>query len=67
MVKEDEACAASSVSVVQPVHLADALVKCVASLDQLLSHLAKVPADIGLLNDALISARAALATFEVGK
>lgn len=34
-----------------------ALAKCVASLDQLLPHLAKVPADIGLLNDALMAAR----------
>lgn len=41
--------------------LLEALTKCVASLDQLLPYLAKVPADIGLLNDALISARAALA------
>ena len=40
--------------------LVEALTKCVASLDQLLPYLAKVPADIGLLNDALISARAAL-------
>lgn len=35
----------------------DALRKCVASLDQLLPHLSKVPADIGLLNDALVTAR----------
>jgi|GEM_PF-3229704 len=40
--------------------LLEALTKCVASLDQLLPYLAKVPADTGLLNDALISARAAL-------
>lgn len=31
--------------------------KCVASLDQLLPYLAKVPADVGLLNDALVAAR----------
>ena len=34
-----------------------ALIKCVASLDQLLPYLAKVPADVGLLNDALMAAR----------
>jgi len=34
-----------------------ALAKCVASLDQLLPYLAKVPADVGLLNDALVAAR----------
>lgn len=34
-----------------------ALAKCVASLDQLLPYLAKVPADVGLLNDALTAAR----------
>lgn len=34
-----------------------ALAKCVASLDQLLPYLAKVPADVGLLNDALMAAR----------
>ncbi|GEM_PF-2742709 len=37
--------------------LEQALAKCVASLDQLLPYLAKVPADIGLLNDALMAAR----------
>lgn len=41
--------------------LVGALRLCVASLDQLLPYLAKVPADIGLLNDALIAGRAALA------
>ena len=33
------------------------LAKCVASLDQLLPYLAKVPVDVGLLNDALMAAR----------
>ena len=37
--------------------LEQALTKCVASLDQLLPYLAKVPADVGLLNDALMAAR----------
>jgi hypothetical protein len=37
--------------------LQGALAKCVASLDQLLPYLAKVPADVGLLNDALVAAR----------
>lgn len=41
--------------------LLEALRLCVASLDQLLPYLAKVPADIGLLNNALIAGRAALA------
>lgn len=35
----------------------EALDLCVASLDQLLPHLGKVPADIGLLNEALCAAR----------
>jgi len=51
--------------VVEPVSeqakLLEALRLCVASLDQLLPYLAKVPADIGLLNSALIAGRAALA------
>ncbi|WP_312373861.1 hypothetical protein [Stutzerimonas nitrititolerans] len=47
--------------------LVEALRLCVASLDQLLPYLAKVPADIGLLNDALVSSRAALTAFEVGE
>lgn len=34
-----------------------ALGLCVDSLDQLLPHLGKVPADIGLLNEALCKAR----------
>lgn len=51
----------TQIDLVEPLRL------CVASLDQLLPHLAKVPADIGLLNDALVSARAALTAFEVGK
>ena len=34
-----------------------ALDLCVASLDQLLPHLGKVPADVGLLNEALCAAR----------
>lgn len=37
--------------------LRHALAKCVASLDQLLPYLAKVPVDVGLLNDALMAAR----------
>ncbi|WP_313211977.1 hypothetical protein [Stutzerimonas nitrititolerans] len=41
--------------------LLEALRLCVASLDQLLPYLAKVPTDIGLLNGALIAGRAALA------
>ena len=47
--------------------LREALEKAIASLDQLLPYLGKVPADIGLLNDALISGRAALAAQGVGK
>ena len=35
----------------------EALRLCVESLDQLLPYLAKVPADVGLLNDALVAAR----------
>ena len=35
----------------------EALRLCVESLDQLLPYLAKVPADVGLLNDALMAAR----------
>lgn len=34
-----------------------ALGLCVDSLDQLLPHLGKVPADVGLLNEALCKAR----------
>ena len=41
--------------------LIEALALCVKSLDQLLPYLGKVPADIGLLNDALMAARPALA------
>lgn len=37
--------------------LEQALAKCVASLDQLLPYLANVPADVGLLNEALVAAR----------
>lgn len=37
--------------------LRKALGACVASLDQLLPHLGKVPADVGLLNSALCAAR----------
>ena len=37
--------------------LRQALTLCVASLDQLLPYLAKVPADVGLLNGALMAAR----------
>lgn len=40
--------------------LRSALTKCVASLDQLLPHLGKVPADVGLLNEALLAARPAI-------
>lgn len=43
--------------------LANALALCVESLDQLLPYLGKVPADIGLLNDALVSARPTLAAY----
>lgn len=39
-----------------------ALGLCVDSLDQLLPHLGKVPADIGLLNEALCKARPLLKT-----
>ena len=35
----------------------EALRLCVESLDQLMPYLAKVPADVGLLNDALVAAR----------
>ena len=35
----------------------EALRLCVESLDQLLPYLAKVPVDVGLLNDALMAAR----------
>jgi len=42
----------------ETIHVLEhALTKCVASLDQLLPYLAKVPADVGLLNDALVAAR----------
>lgn len=41
--------------------MVEALALCVKSLDQLLPYLGKVPADIGLLNDALMAARPALA------
>lgn len=37
--------------------LRKALGACVASLDQLLPHLSKVPADVSLLNSALCAAR----------
>lgn len=43
--------------VAQAPELKAALAKCVASLDQLLPYLAEVPADVGLLNDALMAAR----------
>lgn len=49
----DDACAEAS----RAFELEQALTKCVASLDQLLPYLAKVPADVGLLNDALMAAR----------
>lgn len=35
----------------------EALRLCVASLDNLLPNVARIPADIGLLNDALMAAR----------
>lgn len=35
----------------------NALQLCVDALDQLLPYLAKVPADVGLLNSALMAAR----------
>lgn len=50
---EKRACAEAT----QAFELEQALAKCVASLDQLLPYLAKVPADVGLLNDALMAAR----------
>lgn len=37
--------------------LVKALTKAVAALDQLLPYLGKIPADVGLLNDALVAAR----------
>lgn len=37
--------------------LRKALGLCVASLDQLLPHMGKVPADVGLLNAALCASR----------
>jgi hypothetical protein len=40
--------------------IAKALALCVASLDQLLPYLGHVPADVGLLNDALVAARPVL-------
>lgn len=39
-----------------------ALALCVEALDSLLPHLARVPADIGLINDALVAARPLLVT-----
>lgn len=53
--------AAQSAQPIVQADLVEALRLCVASLDQLLPYLAKVPADIGLLNSALIAGRAALA------
>jgi len=50
---QKRACAEAS----RAFELEQALAKCVASLDQLLPYLAKVPADVGLLNDALRAAR----------
>jgi hypothetical protein len=44
--------------------LLDALKLCVESLDQLLPYLAKTPADVGLLNEALCAARPLLTHFE---
>lgn len=44
--------------------LLDALKLTVASLDQLLPFLGKVPADVGLLNEALCAARPLLTHFE---
>ena len=49
------------------VHAPDllaALKLTVQSLDQLLPHLAKTPADVGLLNEALCAARPLLTHFE---
>jgi hypothetical protein len=40
-----------------------ALKLCVESLDQLLPYLGKVPADVGLLNEALVAARPILAKY----
>lgn len=50
---EKRACAEAT----RAFELEQALTKCVASLDQLLPYLAKVPADVGLLNEALVAAR----------
>lgn len=50
---EKRACAEAT----RAVELEQAITLCVASLDQLLPYLAKVPADVGLLNDALVAAR----------
>lgn len=44
--------------------LLEALKLTVASLDQLLPFLGKVPADVGLLNEALCAARPLLTHFE---
>lgn len=41
-----------------------ALKLCVASLDQLLPYLGKVPADVGLINEALMAARPLIADKE---
>jgi hypothetical protein len=41
-----------------------ALALCVESLDQLLPYLSKVPADVGLLNNALMAARPLLKVTE---
>lgn len=41
-----------------------ALKLCVESLDQLLPYLSKVPADVGLLNEALVAARPILKAAE---
>lgn len=54
--------AALNAAPIAQTDLVGALRLCVASLDQLLPHLAKVPADIGLLNSALIAGRSALAS-----
>lgn len=45
--------------------VAKALALCVQSLDQLLPYLGHVPADVGLLNDALMAARPALSELRI--
>ena len=41
----------------QPAELQNALALCVKAIDSLLPHIGRIPADIGLINDALCAAR----------